>query len=427
MSETNTSSHLRQSLRNNAIALFQWLVLSVFIGNIVGFAGVIFHIALDYVSELFSHYPQLLYLMPLAGLVIIALYKFTNMEKDKGTESVILSVRSGEAIPLRMAPLIFASTLLTHLTGGSAGREGAALQLGGSIANYFGHLFKLDENDRRVMTMCGMATGFSALFGTPLSAAVFSMEIGSVGIMYYAALVPCILGALTAQLISRWFGILPTSLFILGIPEFFTWKIILSLIFLGVACGATGNLFCRVIDSTKELYEEYIPNPWVKVFVGALIVISLTLLIGNRDYNGAGMNIITQAVAGQTNSLAFLIKMFLTALTLTAGFRGGEIVPSFFIGSTLGCLIGPFIGLDPSFAAAVGLVSVFCAVTNAPMASIFMAYELFGGKGLQFIAFAIAVTFMTSGYRSLYHQQRIVYSKTKGNYINAYSIDNIEE
>ena len=427
MPYTNVSLKMRHTLRNNTFALLQWVVLSVFVGTIIGVVGVLFHIALEYAAVFFFKYPWLLFCLPISGIIIVAIYKLADMENDPGTESVISSASNASSMPLRMAPLIFVSTILTHLTGGSAGREGAALQLGGSIASYFARLFNLDDDDKRIMTMCGMSTGFSALFGTPLSSAVFAMEVESVGIMYYAALVPCVLGALTARLVSIWFGIAPTSFSMVGTPEFLTWKASLALIFLGVICGLTGNLFCRLLNFTRQSYQKSFKNPFVRIVAGALIVISISLLIGNRDYNGAGMNVIAMAINGKVDTFAFIIKMFLTALTLTAGFKGGEIVPAFFIGSTLGCLMGSWLGLNPSFSAAVGLVCLFCGVTNSPMTSIMLSYELFGGIGTAFIALPIAVTFMTSGYHSLYHKQKIVYAKTKCKYIGAFAEDGQQE
>ena len=419
---------MRHSLQNNSIALIQWLVLSIFVGNVVGFIGVFFHIALEYVQQLRFAHPWLLYCLPLAGFIIVALYRYTGMENDTGTETVIASVRNGELVRLRQAPLIFISTILTHLTGGSAGREGAALQLGGSISGWFGRIFKLDARDQRVITMCGMSTGFSALFGTPLSAAIFAMEVENVGVMYYAALVPCLLGALSARHIASWFGVERTTFLLHGVPELPTTKVVFAILGLGIMCGILANMFCRVLEGFRDINKKYYPNRWYRVFLGALLVIVISVILGTTDYNGAGMHIIKRAVEeGYSFKWAFLVKMFLTAITLTAGFKGGEIVPSFFAGATFGCVVGPVLGLDPSFSAGIGLVSVFCGVTNAPMSSILLCYELFDGKGLALMALAIAVSFMTSGYHSLYHAQKIAYSKIKGKFINASPDDETNE
>ncbi len=427
MSAFHISDHLRHSLHTNTVALFKWLLLSVFIGVVVGLVGVLFHFSLEYVTNLRHQYPWLLFLMPLAGIIIVALYHYSGMDNDTGTEGVITSVRSGSLVQLRMAPLIFCSTILTHLTGGSAGREGAALQLGGSISSAFGRLLKLDERDQRVITMCGMATGFSALFGTPLAAAIFAMEVETVGVMYYAALVPCFLGALTARQIAGLFKASATSFHILSFPNMPTAQNTISLILLGISCGILANLFCRLLEYCSHIYKKRFPNRWTRIIIGSITVIVFSLMVRTNAYNGAGIWVINKAMAGETESLAFFYKMILTALTLNAGFKGGEIVPAFFTGATFGCFLGPAIGLEPSFAAGVGLVCVFCGVTNAPMTSILLSYELFGGKGVEMMALAIAVSYMTSGYHSLFHSQKIAYSKTKAKYIDVFSDGNTDE
>ncbi len=427
MSSFHISEHLKHSLQSNTLALFKWLVLSVFIGIVVGLIGVSFHLLLDYATDLRKTYPWLLLFMPLAGIIIVALYHFSGMDDDTGTESVITSVRNGSLVRLRMAPLIYISTILTHLTGGSAGREGAALQLGGSISSAIGRWLKLDDRDLRVITMCGMATGFSALFGTPLAAGVFAMEVETVGVMYYAALVPCFLGALTARQVAGFFNAAPTSFHLLDIPLLPTAQNTFSLILLGVFCGVLANLFCRCLEYFNHLYKKRFPNRWLRIIIGSVSVIVVSLIARTNAYNGAGIWVINQAMQGEAEPLAFFYKMILTALTLNAGFKGGEIVPSFFVGATFGCFIGPVIGLGASFSAGVGLVCVFCGVTNAPMTSILLSYELFGGKGVELMALAIAVSYMTSGYHSLFHSQKIAYSKTKAKYIDVFSDDDIDE
>ncbi|MBP5469812.1 MAG: chloride channel protein [Candidatus Riflebacteria bacterium] len=427
MSSFHISDHLKHSLQSNTLALFKWLVLSVFIGIIVGLVGVSFHFSLEYVTELRQSHPWLLLLMPIAGLIIVALYHFSGMEDDTGTERVITSVRSGALVKLRMAPLIYISTILTHLTGGSAGREGAALQLGGSISSAIGRFLKLDDRDIRVITMCGMATGFSALFGTPLAAAVFAMEVETVGVMYYAALVPCFLGSLTARQVAGWFNAQGTTFNITGVPNLLTPQETLSLILLGISCGILANIFCRLLEFFGYMYKKRFPNKWLRVLMGAITVIFVSVMVKTNAYNGAGIWVINKAMEGNVEPLAFFFKMLLTALTLNAGFKGGEIVPSFYVGATFGCFLGPVIGLDPSFAAGVGLVSVFCGVTNAPMTSIMLSYELFGGAGVKLMALAIAVSYMTSGYHSLFHSQKIAYSKIKAKYIDVFSDDNSDE
>ena len=398
------------------IALLKWLVFAALSGGVIGVLGAGFHMAIDRATAFRMEAGWPLYLLPAAGLLIVWSYHVTGMEDDKGTEFIIRSVREGSHLRLRTAPLIFLGTVLTHFTGGSAGREGAALQLGGSISNNIGRLLRLDDKDGRVITMCGMAAGFSALFGTPVAAAIMAMEIVSVGVMYYSAIVPCVLSALIAKHVAAYLGVAPTVLAVTGVPELGILTI-LKLIGLGALCGIVAILFCAMMHVMPRLYDKVAKNPYLRVLIGSAAVIGLSLLLG-RDYNGAGMDVIQRALDGTARPEAFLLKMVFTALTLAAGFKGGEIVPAFFCGATFGCFYGALLGLPASFAAAVGIVSVFCGVTNCPLTSILLAYELFGGEGLHLYALAVAVSYMLSGYSGLYHSQKIVYSKLRPEYVN---------
>ena len=398
------------------IALLKWLLFAGLTGGVIGGVGAAFHLALEHATEFRTAAGWPLYLLPAAGLFIVWSYHVTGMQDDRGTEYIIRSVRDGRHLRLLTAPLIFISTVLTHFAGGSAGREGAALQLGGSISNNLGHLLRLDDKDGRVITMCGMAAGFSALFGTPIAAAILSMEIVSVGVMYYSAIVPCVLSALIAKQIATALGVAPTVFAVSAVPALGI-AVMGKLIVLGVLCGLVAVLFCKIMHLTPRLYDLVTLNPYLRVLLGSALVIGLSLLLGG-DYNGAGIDVIRRALEGEARPEAFLLKMIFTALTLAAGFKGGEIVPAFFCGATFGCFAGTLLGLTPSFAAAVGIVAVFCGVTNCPLTSILLAYELFGGDGLPMYTLAIAVSYMLSGYSGLFHAQKIVYSKLRPEFIN---------
>lgn len=427
MPEFPVSPHIRRSLQDNAIALLKWITFAALVGISVGFVGSLFHLALEWATETRAAHPWLLFLLPLGGLAIVAAYHFSGMDDDQGTEMVITAIRSGQPLRLRTAPLIFFATTMTHLFGGSAGREGAALQLGGSISSALGKLLSLDHSDERIITMCGMSAGFSALFGTPLAAAIFAMEVESVGIMYYPALVPCLLSALLAQKVALFFHIYGTLFLVVDIPHL-TVDSIISVILLGILCGILANLFCRVMGLSSALYRKIAPNRWLRIVLGGCIVVVFSLLTGTSDYNGAGIEVIRQALGGEAFPLAFVLKMLLTALTLGAGYKGGEIVPSFFVGATFGCVVAPLLGLSASFGGAVAMIAVFCGVTNSPLTGILLSYELFfGGVGMEPMALVAAVSYMTSGYHSLYHQQKILYSKTQYTYIDRFSGDHPEE
>lgn len=402
--------------KDYALTLLKWVLFSVLVGISVGAVGAVFHMAISGVTALREKNDWLLYALPLAGLLIVWAYHVTGMRDDKGTEYIIGAVREGRILRIRTAPLIFLGTVLTHLTGGSAGREGAALQLGGSMSNFIGRVVHLNEKDDRIITMCGMAAGFSALFGTPLAAAVMAMEVVSVGVMYYAAIVPCVLSALIAQQVALWIGVGPTAFVVAEVPELGP-VVFLQLVGLGILCALVAILFCGIMHLAPKGYERITKNPYLRVLLGGILVVLLSLLLG-RDYNGAGVGVIQNAMDGQARPEAFLLKMIFTALTLAAGFKGGEIVPAFFCGATFGCFYGAILGMPASFAAAAGMVSVFCGVTNCPLTSILLSYELFGGEGLPLYALCCAVSYMLSGYSGLYHAQKIVYSKLRPEYIN---------
>ena len=392
-------------------ALGRWLGLAGLAGAACGLAGAAFTWCVAQAAALRAAHPWLLFAMPLAGLAIVWSYRAAGMENDSGTNQIIASVRGGERPPVRLAPLIFLGSVLTHLTGGSAGREGAALQIGGSISAGIGRLLRLGDRNVNTIIQCGMAGLFSALFGTPLTATVFALEVVNVGHFRYAALFPCLLSALTANAIPRLLGLPGEAYHLSGLPEPSPGSML--------RCGALAILaalvsiaFCVLMHEAGRLYQKYIPNQYLRALAGAAFVILLTVIEGSGDYNGAGGHIIELAVEGQVHvPWAFLWKMLFTALTLGAGFRGGEIVPTLFIGSTFGCAAGPLLGLDPAFGAAVSMIALFCGVVNCPMASIFLAIELFGGEGVLFFALSCALSFLVSGQYSLYSSQNIVYSK----------------
>lgn len=406
--------------RNLGIAycFLLWCLIGCAIGVVVGLIGVVFHIALEWAGETQGAHPWLLWLLPIGGLLIMFFYRVELTERDKGTNFVLNAVRTNDPISLKIAPLIFVSTVITHLLGGSAGREGAALQLGGSIASHFSVRAKLDEKSRRILTMAGMSAGFSALFGTPLASVIFSMEVITVGIMHYSALVPCTLAALMASQLAKYFGIAPTSFLINSVPNALTLKIGGSVVILGVLCALVSMLFCIIMERVSAEYQKRLTNPYWRIFVGGCIIIALTYLVGTRDYNGAGMYVIARAIRGEARMEAFFLKIVFTALTLGVGYKGGEIVPAFFVGATFGCVVGPLIGLPASFAAGLGMVAVFCGVTNCPLTSIFLAIEMFGIHGLGYYALCCAVSYMLSGYYGLYSAQKIMYSKTKPEFID---------
>lgn len=400
-----------------AAAVCVWVVVAGIIGAVSGVVGGAFHWAVHGVTGLRDGAPWLLYLLPVAGLVIVWSYRAWSMENDSGTNQIISSVRGGTRPPFRLAVLIFLGSTLTHLTGGSAGREGAALQIGGSLAAALGRLFRLGERGMSMAVMCGMSGLFSALFGTPIAAAVFSMEVVSVGIFHYSALLPCLLSAYVSLGITGLMGIAPERYTLLGAPDAALLPMVQTAA-LALLCGLLAILFCVLMHWVAHLYKKLLTNQYLRVLVGGVLVVALTLLAGTRKYNGAGSHYIELALAGQAEPWDFALKLIFTALTLGAGYRGGEIVPTMFVGSTFGCAVAPLLGLHPAFGAAVAMIALFCGVVNCPLAAILLSVELFGSGGILYFALACGVSYIISGKYSLYSSQKIVYSKLEPRFID---------
>lgn len=413
----NTLKERLESARTTAVDFLRWIILAIITGFVVGGVGILFVKGLGLANDFRNAHHWMILALPLAGLFIVFLYKISNYENDKGTNLVISTLHAESQIPFRMAPLIFVSTILTHLFGGSAGREGAALQLGGSIGNQLGRWFKLNDEDTRMLVMCGMSAAFSAIFGTPLAAVIFAMEVGSIGIMHYAAFVPCMFASLVASTFAHEMGC-HAEAFTITEPVDFSLVPALLIVLLGILCAVVSMIFCKTLHESGHLFRKYIPNAYLRVVAGSAIVILLTVILRTTAYSGAGVNLIEEAFLGEAPMMAFFWKIIFTAITLGVGFKGGEIVPSFCIGATFGCMFGTLVGFSPSLCAAVGMVAVFCGVTNSPITSLIIGFEMFGFDSMRYLLISVAISYMLSGYTGLYSEQTITTSKVKLQTIN---------
>ena len=384
--------------------------LSALMGVACGGLGGVFHHAVEVSGYLFREHGWLLYLLPLAGLAIVWLYRAAGIRQDRGANLVISSLRTGEEVPPRIAPLIFIGTSLTQLCGGSAGREGAALQIGAAAASCVTGIFRLDKGDAKLTAMCGTSGLFSAVFGTPITATLFSLEVSAVGTLHCSALYPCLVSSVTAWEVSRLLGSAAEEMppLVMPIPDPAT---IFRAVVLSLLCALVSILFLKTLHLTEDLYRRCLPNPYLRAAAGGALVIAVTTLLGTREYNGAGMAVATAAIGEQAAPWTFLCKILLTALTIGAGYKGGEIVPSFAIGAAFGCAAGPLLGLDPGLAGAMGLIALFCSVVNCPVSSILLSVELFGGGRLWLFAIVCGVSYLMSGGFSLYAAQELVFSK----------------
>ena len=382
-----------------------WALMAVAVGAVCGVVGGAFAIVVEEATHLRQHTAWLPWLMPVAGLMIAGLYWLLKLPLSIGTDEIIKTVRTQEGVSIKMAPAIFISTALTHLTGGSAGREGAALQLGGSIGVAMSRLMPSQGDNRRMFQLCGMAALFSALFGTPLAATIFVIEIIDIGKINTRALLPCLISALTAKLVAIGIGA-PAEVFPLasGLATTNTVTLLQSA-GVGLCCGVMAVIFCHVMHLAGRYMRKAIPNDFLRIAFGGATVALVTMALNLQAYQGSGMHTILEALQGHAEPWAFLLKIVFTAMTLSVGYKGGEIVPSFFIGATLGCVVAPLLGLDPALGAGIGIIAMFCGVTNGALASMVLSVELFGAEYLPLFGIACAVSYALSGHVSLYHTQ----------------------
>ena len=409
-SETHTA------LSKNILYFLRWTAISIVMGTVCGLIGTVFGYGVIYAQRLFKTYSFMLYLMPVAGVLIVLLHQMFHEIGNRGTNLILESISSNEKIHMTTLPCIFVSTILSQAVGASAGKEGAALQIGGCIGNYLGDLFHMDERDKKVMIMSGMSGCFGAIFGTPLAAAMFGIEVISIGVAYYAALVPCVFASFIGAQISGALGLHGEAFQILHVPEFSLVPALYT-VGLGLACALLSVCFCILLHETQHLYKNKIGNVYVRILVAAGLSIALALIFG-RDYCGAGFNLVEKAVDGESAYLGFLLKMIFTAVALGGGFKGGEIVPTLAVGASFGCTFGLLTGFEPSLCAAAGMLATFVGVTNCPIATMFLGFELFGFEAMPYFAVAVAISFTLSGYYGLYSGQKFTYSKTKAEFIN---------
>ena len=412
-----------KSEQNLLKALIKWIVLSVLVGGVVGVIASGFAHVISIVTEFRIGHPFMVLGLPIGGMLVVYLYQLGGQTKNSGTNMVLDTVRTprGE-MPTVITPLILVATTITHMFGGSSGREGAALQFGASMGSFLGRTLKLNESDRKIVMLSGMSAAFAALFGTPMAAAIFPMEVISVGVVYYSALVPCVFSAFIGEYVSVLLKVrtLKIPYLIEEVPSFYSVNC-LKAILLAVLFAAAGILFCVLLHKSVDVFGKWFPNPYLRVAVGGIAVILLALILHTSDYLGLGEAILKDSFVNAQNPERFLMKMIFTCLTLSSGFKGGEIVPSLFIGATLGSALSSILALPANLCAGCGMVGVFCAVTNCPVSSMLIAAELFGFTGMPYYCVVIAVSYLISGYKSLYHAQTIVYSKTENKYVNRHT------
>lgn len=404
-----------------------WLLLVTPVAMLTGSASALFLWALDRVTTLRFGQPWLLFLLPVAGVVIACLYQRFGSASERGTNLLLDEIHQpGGGVPGRMAPLILVTTVLTHLFGGSAGREGTAVQMGGGLAASFTDWFRVHERHRRMLLMAGVAAGFGSVFGTPLAGAVFAIEVLTIGRTRYEALIPCLLAGLIGDLTCFAWGIQHTPYHIaVAAPSAQYGFGHLDLLLLGkalvagVGFGLVALLFTDLTHALQGQFRLRIARVWLRPVVGGLLVIGLTYAVGTRAYLGLGVSspnpddvtILSSFHPDGASAWSWLWKLLFTAVTLGSGFKGGEVTPLFFIGAALGNVFSRLLGAPVDLFAGLGFVAVFAGASNTPLACTLMGIELFGAEHAPYLAAACFLAYLFSGHSGIYGAQRVAIPK----------------
>jgi H+/Cl- antiporter ClcA len=411
--------------------VLRWTLIIIPVAVAIGTLIALFLWLLNWAIHYRFTHNWLLYLLPVAGVAIHFLYKLYGQSAERGNNLIIDEIHQpGAGVPKRMAPLILITTVITHLFGGSAGREGTAVQIGGSIAHWMGSLFKLEADDMRIVLTAGVAAGFGAVFGTPLAGAIFALEVLTIGRIQYTAVLPCLIAALIGDATVAAWGVHHTAYHI----RFFTtgqtiWGhhlnidfwLLAKVIIASVLFGLTAYLFSQTVHGVKKLSALLIKSTWLIPVAGGVIIILLTLILGKPDYLSLGVDaehlgavtIVSAFEQGGAHFFSWLWKLIYTAITLGTGFKGGEVTPLFYIGSTLGNTLANVLNAPVSLFAALGFIAVFAGATNTPLACTLMGIELFGSQHALFFAVACFTAYFFSGSKGIYSAQQIEVTKFK--------------
>ncbi len=414
--------------RDRLIALVQWIIFGALVGVFCGGASALFLVLLAEVTSYRGAHERIVYLLPLAGLVVGVLYARFGESIKAGNNLVIDTIHDeGPLLPFRMVPMVLVGTVLTHLFGGSAGREGTAVQMGASLADYISHRAKLNRELRHQLLAAGVAGGFGSVFGTPIAGAVFGLEFVVLGRIEYRALVPALIASVVGDLTTRGLGIEHTSY---PVAPYMALTPLLCLAWLAfaLAIALTSIAFIELTHFLKRRGERHIKLLGLRMAIGGAIVVVLWKCVGTSEYLGLGVPTIVRSFSDpELPAYAFALKILFTAVTLGAGFLGGEVTPLFFIGAALGGVLAPVLGIPRELGAGVGLAAVFASASNTPLALSIMAVELLGANVLPHVMIVCVVAYLVSGHRSIYPSQRITRGKGGGGPDRAVRLRELEQ
>ncbi|OWZ84817.1 voltage-gated chloride channel protein [Natranaerobius trueperi] len=404
---------MKKSYKSFVIILINWGFLGSIIGVFVGSTSALLLNVNDLLTEVRFENPQLILLLPIGGLIIGFIYTKLGQGSGKGNNLVYEHVHYGQGgLPLRMGPIVFISTFITHLLGGSTGREGAAIQMGGSIAESVIRFFNIDFIDRKIFLMTGISAAFGSAFGTPLAGTIMGMEVVSQGKFKYEGLIPCFIGSFTGHFVTITLGVQHEHHVIKSVPPIDTITLD-KVIVLSIVLALASILYSQMRHGIEKYSRKYLKNLMLRGFIGGTLIVALVYIIGTRDYLGRGLPFLDEAFVGQISPLAFLAKILFTAITMGSGFRGGEVIPLFFIGATLGNTLSPIIGLPTSFLAALGLISVFCGGTNVPITAFIFSVESFQGQGATYFFMTCIISYILAGQHSVWPSQKLYEPKSR--------------
>lgn len=399
------------------IELARWTPVSALVGILAGSASALLLWSLDYATSVREAHPWMILLLGPVGGVVGLLYKHFGASVEAGNNLILEQVHDPtQTIPVRMTPLILLGTFLTHLFGGSAGREGTAIQTGASLADQLARPFRMGAHDRRILLMAGISAGFGSVFGTPLAGAVFGIEVLAIGRLSYDAILPCFLASFVADMVTRAWHIHHTLYVVSDTPPMTVERLLLAMV-AGVAFGLCGMAFAKCTHWIQHTMRRHIANAPLRPVIGGVVVAAAVFGIGyshTKDFLGLGVPTIVAAFHGKLPVYYFAGKFLFTTVTLGTGFKGGEVTPLFYIGSTLGNALSNVLALPPSLLAGMGFVAVFAGAANTPIASTLMAVELFGAEAGAYAGIACVISYMFSGHSGIYHAQRVGKSKHAG-------------